>query len=84
MRAVRPNLMSPRAVCLIPLSRALLPNRWSQKLGDWTGIHTGMADWMGPDDVAQPTGRNPLGSSDQTFGTFERVDSTEPAVATGS
>ncbi|HAA60125.1 MAG TPA: hypothetical protein DCE39_04265, partial [Planctomycetaceae bacterium] len=82
--AGRPNLMLPRAVSLIPLSRALLPNRWSQKLGDWTGIHTGMADWMDPDDVDQPTGRNPVGSSDQTFGTFERVDSTEPAVAAGS
>ena len=82
--AGRPTLMLPRAVSLIPLSRALLPNRWSQKLGDWTGIHTGMADWLGPDGEEDATVRNPAGSSDQTFGTFERADSTEPAVATGS
>ena len=82
--AGRPTLMLPRAVSLIPLSRALLPDRWSQKLGDWAGIHTGMADWLGPDGAENPSVRNPAGSSGQTFGTFERADSTEPAVATGS
>ena len=59
-------------------------DRWSQKLGDWAGIHTGMADWLGPDGAENPTVQNPAGSSGQTFGTFERADSTEPAVATGS
>ncbi|HAB13020.1 MAG TPA: short-chain dehydrogenase [Planctomycetaceae bacterium] len=82
--AGRPNLMLPRAVSLIPLSRALLPIRWSQKLGDWTGIHTGMADWLGHNRAEQPTGRNHDGSTDETFGRLERVDSTEPAVTTGS
>ena len=82
--AGRPTLMLPRAVSLIPLSRALLPDRWSQKLGDWAGIHTGMADWLGPDGAENPSVRNPAGSSGHTFGTFERADSTEPAVATGS
>ena len=43
-----------------------------------------MADWLGPDGEEDTNVRNPAGSSDQTFGTFERADSTEPAVATGS
>lgn len=82
--AGRPSLMLPRIVGLIPLSRAVLPNRWSQKLGDWTGIHTGMADWLSVDDADSPPARNPAGPGNETVDTFDHIDTTETAAVAGS
>ena len=76
--------MLPRVVGLIPLSRAVLPNRWSQKLGDWTGIHTGMADWLSVDDADSPPARNPAGPGNETVDTFDHIDTTETAAVAGS
>ncbi len=78
----RPKLMLPRSVSLIPLSRALLPESWSQRLGDWTGIHAGMADWHGH----QHTQPDPLTRDPATPATPAAVaaDSTHTAPVAGS
>ena len=75
----RRKLMLPRSVSLISLSRALLPESWSQRLGDWTGIHAGMADWHGhqhrPTDPLTAAAATPMAASS---------DSSETAPLPGS
>ncbi|HAA49439.1 MAG TPA: short-chain dehydrogenase [Planctomycetaceae bacterium] len=72
----RSHLMLPRTVGLIPLSRSLLPTRWSQRLGDWTGIHASMTDWRG-----HKTGRAGLPGehSDQPPPFDDKAPATSPA-----
>jgi len=72
----RPKLMLPRSVSLIPISRALLPDSWSQRLGDWTGIHAGMANWHGH----QRAETDPLTKAAET----PMAESAEAAPVTGS
>ena len=72
----RRKLMLPRSVSLISLSRALLPESWSQRLGDWTGIHAGMADWHGH----QRSQTDPLTKATET----PIVESAEAAPLAGS
>ncbi len=78
--AGRPRLMLPRTVGLIPLSRALLPDRWSQRLGDWTGIYSSMVDWHGRD---RPMAKRSLTTRTRSSH-IKRIDSVETTAVAES
>jgi len=78
--AGRPQLMLPRTVALIPLSRALLPDRWSQRLGDWAGIHSSMTDWHGHDEPMPEPPRTTRTDPNDT----SQIEAIEAAAVSGS